>query len=86
MRVLTTRMAALAHADARSHVTYMDGHTDGRSHHTSHSVALDHTYDTHPTAHSNHEPYDAKAGDTTIGQNPVPVSEQSPEPVELRLR
>jgi len=43
MRVLTTRMAALAHADARSHVTYMDGHTDGRSHHTSHFFALDHT-------------------------------------------
>ena len=41
-----------------------------RSHHTSHSVALDHTYDTHPTAHSSHELYDAKAGDTTLEQNP----------------
>ena len=42
-----------------------------RSHHTSHFAALDHTYDTHPTAHSSHELYDAKAGDTRT------------EPVEL---
>ena len=62
-----------ARADARSHVT-MDRHRDGRSHHISHSVVLDHTYDTHLTAHSNNEPYDAKAGDTTLGQNPSGAS------------
>lgn len=72
------------YADDISHHTFMDGrsHTDGRSHHT--SIGQEHTYDTHATVHSTHEPYDPEAGPAPLEHIPVPAEVLSPEAVDLR--